>query len=148
MATPLLELLGTMEGVGASDLFFTEGKPPAARVHGQIRVLDEPATDRVAMRELVEVRNQARVHLWFESKFGEPYTPLTHTAEALTRFVSSTFAVGVRLEADDRLGVVAPFGLDDLFALRMRPNPLRPTLGFARNAASVASRWPELRVEP
>lgn len=54
MATPLLELLGTMEGVGASDLFFTEGKPPAARVHGQIRVLDEPATDRVAMRELVE----------------------------------------------------------------------------------------------
>jgi len=100
------------------------------------------------VRELVEVRNQARVHLWFEGKFGEPYTPLTHTAQALTRFVSSTFAVGVRLEADDRLTVVAPFGLEDLFALRMRPNPVRPTRGFARTAASVAVRWPELKIEP
>jgi hypothetical protein len=29
---------------------------------------DEP------LRSMVEVRNQARVHLWFEAKFGEPYT--------------------------------------------------------------------------
>ena len=100
------------------------------------------------LREMVEVRNQARVHLWFGGKFGEPYAPLADTAEALTRFVSSTFAVGVRLQANDGLAVVAPFGLEDLFALRMRPNPLRPTNGFMRNAASVAARWPELAVEP
>ncbi len=36
---------------------------------------------------MVEVRNQARVHLWFEAHFGEPYTPLSSTAEALRRFV-------------------------------------------------------------
>src|SRR5580700_10045032 len=35
---------------------------------------------------LVEVRNQARVHLWFEDKFGEAYAPLTCSAEALERF--------------------------------------------------------------
>ena len=98
---------------------------------------------------LVEVRNQARVHLWFEDKFGEAYAPLTCSAEALERFVSATFAVGVRLEADDRLTILAPFGLDDLFALRMRPNPRRPTnTGFARAVASLTDRWPELRVEP
>ena len=100
------------------------------------------------MREMVEVRNQARVHLWFEDKFGEPYAPLCNTAEALTRFVSSTFAVGVRLEPDGRLEIVAPFGLEDLFALRLRPNPLRRTNGFARTAASATARWPELVVEP
>lgn len=98
------------------------------------------------LRDMVEVRNQARVHLWFESKFGEPYTPLADTTEALTRFVSSTFAVGVRLEADERLTVVAPFGLEDLFALRLRPNLLRPTNGFARTAAAALARWPELVV--
>ena len=97
---------------------------------------------------LVEVRNQARVHVWFEGKFGEPYGPLRSSAEALERFVSATFAVGVRLEADDRLTVVAPFGLDDLFALRMRPNPHRKTGGFARTAAGLTSRWPELIVTP
>lgn len=95
--------------------------------------------------DMVEVRNQARVHVWFEGKFGEAYAPLTRTAEALERFVSATFAVGVRLERDDRLTVVAPFGLEDLFALRMRPNPIRRTNGFARAAASVIARWPELQ---
>jgi hypothetical protein len=96
--------------------------------------------------EMVEVRNQARVHLWFEGKFGEPYTPLSSSAEALSRFVSPLFAVGVRLEADDRLTIEAPFGLQDLFALRLRPNPIRPTNGFARAAASATTRWPELTV--
>ena len=32
-------------------------------------------------REIVEVRNQARVHLWFEQRFGEPYAPLRSSAE-------------------------------------------------------------------
>jgi len=98
------------------------------------------------LREMVEVRNQARVHLWFEGRFGEPYEPLTHTAEALSRFVSPLFSVGVRLEADDRLTVAAPFGLEDLFALRLAPNPTRRTNGFARTAASATARWPELVV--
>lgn len=94
----------------------------------------------------VQVRNQARVHLWFEARFGEAYTALSSTAEALERFLSPTFAVGVRLEANGRLHIEAPFGLDDLFALRLRPNPNRPTGGFARTAAGVAARWPELTV--
>lgn len=102
---------------------------------------DEP------LRRLVEVRNQARVHLWFEGKFGEAYGPLSCTAEALTRFTSATFAVGARLEADDRLHVEAPFGLADLFALRLRRNPLRRTRGFERTAAAAVRRWPEVRVE-
>ena len=99
------------------------------------------------LRSRVEVRNQARVHLWFEGRFGEPYSPLTCTAEALGRFTSPTFAVGVRLEADDRMHIEAPFGLEDLFALRLRPNPLRRTQGYAHTAAERAkARWPELTV--
>ena len=98
------------------------------------------------LQAMVEVRNQARVHLWFEGKFGEAYAPLSCTAEALARFVSPLFAVGVRLEPDDRLTIVAPFGLEDLFALTLRPNPRRRTNGFARTAASNRARWPELTV--
>ena len=96
---------------------------------------------------MVEVRNQARVHLWFETKFSEPYGPLSAAAEALERFASPTFAVGVRLESDDRLHIEAPFGLADRFALRLRPNPRRKTVGFDRTAADVRRRWPEVVVE-
>jgi len=102
---------------------------------------DEP------LRSMVEVRNQARVHLWFEAKFGEAFGPLSSTAEALERFASATFAVGVWLEPNDRLQIEAPFGLDDLFALRLRPNPRRKTVGFVRASADVRRRWPEVVVE-
>lgn len=102
---------------------------------------DEP------LKGLVEVRNQARVHLWFAAKFGEAYPPLSCTAEALERFTSAAFAVGARLEHDDRLHIEAPFGLADLFALRLRPNPRRQSPHFARTCANVVRRWPELVVE-
>ncbi len=99
------------------------------------------------LREMVEVRNQARVHLWFEEKFGEPYTPLRSSAEALERFTSATYAVGARLEPDGRMTILAPFGLEDIFALRLRPNPVRQTLGFQRTAEAAQRRWPELTIE-
>ena len=98
-------------------------------------------------RSQVEVRNQARVHLWFENRFGEPYTPLTSTDEALSRFVAPTFAVGIRLEADDAISVAAPFGLEDVFAMTIRPNPNRPLAkGWARTIENARDRWPELTV--
>jgi uncharacterized protein len=99
------------------------------------------------LREMVEVRNQARVHIWFEGKFGEPYEPLTRSAEALGRFTSTTFAVGARLDHQGRMEILAPFGLEDLFALRLRPNPTRQTRGFLRTAQAAQRRWPELTIE-
>ena len=100
----------------------------------------------------VEVRNQARVHLWFHARFGgdEPYPPLRSTAEALERFVCPAFAVGARLSPGGAVEIVAPFGLDDLFAMRLRPNPRRrfDADAFARVTDSARARWPELSVEP
>ena len=99
------------------------------------------------VRALVEVRNQARVHLWFEGKFGEPYEPLTNTDEALARFVAPAFAVGVRLEADDQITVAAPFGLEDVFSMTLRPNPQRGVArGWSRTVENARGRWPELTV--
>jgi hypothetical protein len=92
----------------------------------------------------VEVRNQARVHLWFEDHFGEPYAPLGCTAEALERFAAPACAVGARLEEDGELTLVAPFGLEDVFAMRLRPNPRREPRGLSKIIASARSRWPEV----
>lgn len=102
---------------------------------------DEP------FRSQVEVRNQARVHLWFQNRFGEPYEPLGSTDEALERFVAPTFAVGVRLEADDAISIAAPFGLEDVFNMTIRPNPNRPLArGWTRTIENARGRWPELTV--
>ncbi len=102
---------------------------------------DEP------FRTDVEVRNQARVHIWFPDRFGEPYDALSGTDEALARFVAPAFAVGVRLEADDTISVAAPFGLEDVFSMTLRPNPHRPLArGWDKAVTSARARWPELTV--
>jgi hypothetical protein len=97
----------------------------------------------------VEVRNQARVHLWFESRFGIPYPRLSSAHEALRRYASVVHAVGVRLEDDDRLDLVAPFGLNDLFAMVIRPNrALDNAVSHARKAQRAQAIWPEVIVLP
>lgn len=63
------------------------------------------------------VKNQARMHL---RNHDYPYASLN---EALWHWPETATAVAVRLRDDDRLDVIAPFGLDDLFTLHLRPTP-------------------------
>jgi hypothetical protein len=135
-------------GIRDYDLFYFDAADRS--YEGEDRVIRAVAAALPAgLRPLVEVRNQARVHLWFEQKFGESYEPLGSSSEALTRFVSRANAVAVRLDPGDSLHIEAPFGLEDLFAMRIRPNPLRPRArAFDDVAASMKARWPEVRIEP
>jgi hypothetical protein len=97
----------------------------------------------------VQARNQARVHLWFEHRFGTPYSPLASADESLLRYASVVHAVGVRLNDDDSLDIAAPFGLDDVFAMVVRPNyALDNAASFMRKAERAQSIWPQVTVIP
>jgi hypothetical protein len=97
----------------------------------------------------VEVRNQARVHLWFETRFGCAYPRLSSADESLRYYPSIVHAIGVRLEDDDRLDIAAPFGLDDLFAMVIRPNRmLDNAVPHASKAQRAKAIWPEVVVLP
>jgi hypothetical protein len=109
---------------------------------------EDAVIKRVTAPVPLQIRNQARVHLWYEQHFGAPYVPLTTADEALTRYPATVQAIGVRMEDNGRLDIVAPFGLDDLFTMVMRPNPAfshRPT--FDAKAARACQIWPEVRIE-
>src|SRR3954467_2986273 len=97
----------------------------------------------------VQVRNQARVHLWFPQKFGGPFEPLPSAGEMLGRYASKTHSVAARLEADGRMTILAPFGLDDIFSFRITPNKVlfnKPA--HDSKGARAKSVWPELTVLP
>ena len=97
----------------------------------------------------IQVRNQARVHLWFSEKFGVPFSPLNSSAEMLGRYASKTHAVAAWLEADDRLTIIAPFGLDDIFSFRIVPNHALDNRPAHENKATRAKAvWPEVTVLP
>jgi hypothetical protein len=95
----------------------------------------------------LQVRNQARVHLWYERRFGVPWTPSVSADDSLSRFPAAAGAIGARLEPDGRLDLIAPFGVDDLFAMIMRPNPLCPHLAtFDAKVARARAIWPVIAV--
>jgi hypothetical protein len=97
----------------------------------------------------VQIRNQARVHLWFEGKFGSPFAPLASSAEMLGRYASKTHAVAARLEPDETVSLFAPFGLDDIFSMRITPNPvLANKPAHDAKAARAKTIWPEVTIVP
>ena len=96
----------------------------------------------------VEVRNQARVHLWYEDHFGVPYAPLRSSAAAVDRYAAHACRVAVRL-TDGRYDVYAPTGFADVFGFLLRPNPVvAPRWVYETKSARWAALWPRLRILP
>lgn len=94
----------------------------------------------------VEVKNQARVHLWYEQRFKSPYPQLGSARDGIDRYLIACTRVGIDL-ADRTL--YAPDGLDDLAAGVLRVNPLLPMRAlFLKKAADYQARWPWLHIVP
>ncbi len=92
----------------------------------------------------IEATNQARVHLWYESFFGHPYTALHSACDGIDRFLVTATCVGVRPGE-----VYAPNDLALLYNGVLTMNPLMPHRDlFERKAESYLTRWPRLRIEP
>ena len=93
----------------------------------------------------VEIRNQARVHIWYKDHFGEDYPALGSSAQGIDHFACKTHCIGVRLTDD--LDIYAPFGLRDVFSFRITPNPvLNNRETHERKAVRQSQLWPELEV--
>lgn len=97
---------------------------------------------------VVAVGNQARVHLWYEQRFGVPCAPYPCTEAAIDTFPSQTTCVGVRIDGTE-WKVYAPYGLSDIFNLVVRPNPiLAPAAVYTDKTSRWQRIWPELTVMP
>ena len=90
----------------------------------------------------LDVKNQARVHLWYQARFGVPLAPYRSTAAAIATYPTTATATGVRLAAG-RFEICAPFGLADLFAGVVRANRVLVTEDiYVAKAARWAAVWP------
>lgn len=96
----------------------------------------------------LDVKNQARVHLWYAAKFGVPLEPYRSTAHAIASYPTTATATGVRMTGD-RFEVCAPFGVADLLSGVVRPNQVLVTEPvYAAKVARWQAIWPGLRVMP
>jgi len=97
----------------------------------------------------VEVRNQARVHLWYQKKFGLPYPPLRDATDALDRFLATVAQIAIR-PAPVGFQVLAPRGVADIVTLTVRPNRCAnfSAACYAAKARAWQARWPEVTIVP
>ncbi|KAF6687580.1 nucleotidyltransferase family protein [Pseudomonas sp. EKM23D] len=92
----------------------------------------------------VEVRNQARVHLWYGQRFGRPYPQLHSARDGVDRYLVAGTCIALEVATGK---LYAPYGLQDVAEGVLRINPLHtePEL-FAQKALSYQARWPWLRI--
>ena len=93
----------------------------------------------------VEVKNQARVHVWYEQHVGYPQRAFRSVQDSIGSYLVACTCIGVDVQSR---AVHAPYGFDDLSAGLLRKNPLHavPDQLFRSKAASYRARWPWLRV--
>ena len=94
----------------------------------------------------IDVKNEARVHLWYAEKFGNVLAPYTSTEDAITTFPTTATAIGVQPRPDG-LHVFAPYGLSDLLGMIVRPNKKQITQAiYDAKVKKWQARWPGLRI--
>lgn len=95
-----------------------------------------------------DVKNEARVHLWYPEKFGYSIPPYANTKDAIASFPTTASAVGAR-KVDGHYDFFTPYGLDDLLQGRVRPNRKRINKEiYYGKADKWHQKWPQLTVFP
>ena len=96
----------------------------------------------------LDVKNEARVHLWYEARFGLAIAPYRSTEDAIATFPTTATAIGVRL-AEGRFEISAPFGLTDLCRLVVRPNKAQiDARRYQEKVSRWRTHWPALDIRP
>ncbi|MBT2245846.1 nucleotidyltransferase family protein [Sphingobium sp. BHU LFT2] len=94
----------------------------------------------------IDAKNEARVHLWYEAKFGYPIAPYQSSEQAISTFPTTAGAVAIRPDATS-ISIFAPFGLDDLLNCTVRPNKVQITQAiYEAKVARWRKCWPRLTI--
>lgn len=94
-----------------------------------------------------DAKNQAAVHLWYKNVFGFSIEPILSSEDAISRWNSAS--IGVRLLLDDNLHIFAPYGLTDLFEMKLRRNKRYiPRDSFLQkvNKSAIKEKWPMAQI--
>ena len=72
------------------------------------------------LADLVDIKNEARVHLWYNEKYQIKREPYSSVEDAIASWGATITCVGVRM-MNGKLEVYAPYGLEDIFGMIIRP---------------------------
>ena len=133
-----------MDGIRDYDIFYFDPSDLSPEAEDAVAQRVEAACADLGVT--LEVKNQARVHTWYEAHFGAPYSPLRSSMEGIDRFLVDGTCVGLQPRPGG-LTLYAPDGLVGLMHGVLRPNPRSPDARlYAAKARDYQRRWPWLQV--
>jgi hypothetical protein len=95
----------------------------------------------------IDVKNEARVHLWYEQHFGYKIAPYESVEHAISTWPTTATSVAITTGTDGMLRLCAPFGLNDLLGLIVRPNKTQITKEiYQAKIARWVGLWPRLQI--
>jgi uncharacterized protein len=97
----------------------------------------------------MDIKNQARTHLWYKDKFGYDVLAVSSIKDAIDRWPTTATSIGLRINRDNDMEIYAPFGLDDLFSGTVRANKRQITSEiYDRKVQKWIRKWPNLKIIP
>jgi hypothetical protein len=106
-------------GIDDYDIFYFD---PDTSWQVEDAVIGKLKDSLAARRVKIEVRNQARVHLWYPRKHGLPYPALQSSSQGIDRFLTRNTQFGIRRRKGG-YDVYAPNGFGDVVGMIARPKP-------------------------
>jgi hypothetical protein len=95
----------------------------------------------------IDVKNEARVHLWHEQHFGYKIAPYESVERAISTWPTTATSVAITRGVDGTLRLCAPFGLNDLLGLIVRPNKTQITRQiYQAKIARWVGLWSRLQI--
>ena len=143
-----LEGRAPTDGIKDYDVFYFD---PDLSWEAEDRIIRRAAAAFVDLAATIELRNQARVHLWFDERNGTSgYPRLTSACHGIDVFLETPSMFGIRPTGGGNFDIYAPRGYDDLFGYVHRPNPaaIGPESSYVDKATRRKALYPRLAVIP
>ncbi|MCU4674248.1 nucleotidyltransferase family protein [Catenovulum sp. 2E275] len=94
-----------------------------------------------------DVKNIARVHLWYEDRFGIAKKPYVSIQESIASWPVLGACMAMRMQ-NGQIEFIAPYGFQDMLSLRVRPNKILVNQKiYQEKADRWKMQWPKLTVE-
>lgn len=93
-----------------------------------------------------DIKNEKRVHIWYNEKYKTNRKEYQSVEDAISKWGTTITCLGVRME-NNKLIVCAPYGLNDLFNLILRPVKIDFTKeDYEKKVTKWTNKWELLKV--
>ena len=134
-----------MYGISDFDFVYFDGNDLSSEKEEEIsHRVKQFASDKIK----IDVKNEARVHLWYKDHFGYEIEPYASIETAINSWPTTATSIGVRIE-NGHFSVYAPFGLNDMFGRIVKANKAQITKEiFVYKTKKWLLKWPDLTIVP